>query len=107
MSLLIPTDGNSLLEQDLHDYALHNKVDSIFVVETPEGFYVVTKIRSMTRTGASKELYLCTRRERASPKLFSRLERLNERLKEICPGIGFKLIRTTKTATGDQAGDDI
>lgn len=107
MSLSISTEGNSLLEQDLHDYALHNKVDSIYVVETPDGFYVIAKIRSMTRTGSPKELYLCTRRERTSPKFFSRLERLNERLKEICPGIGFKLIRTSNTVNGTPARDDI
>lgn len=107
MSMSISTEGNSLLEQELHDYALHNKVDSIYVVENDNGFYVVAKIRAINRTGAPKEFYLCTRRERTSPKLFSRLERLNERLKEICPGIGFKLIRTSNTITDTTAGDDI
>ena len=94
MNLLPCSEGTSILEHDLHDYALHNKVDSIYVVETPDGFYVIAKIRSMSRNGAVREWYLCTRRERTSPKLFSRLERLNERLKELCPGLGFRLIRT-------------
>ena len=96
MNLPHCAEGTSILEHDLHDCALHNKVESIYVMETLGGFFVVARIRTMGRNGTVQWWYLCTRRERNSPKLFSRLERLNERLKELCPGLGFRLVRTVE-----------
>lgn len=86
--------GTSIQEGNLHDAAIQRRVCRIRVMETPDGFYVTVQLRSFADGEGVGDWFLCTRRNPKRPKLFSRLERLNNRLKEICPGLGFELFRT-------------
>lgn len=86
--------GTGIQEGELHDAAMQRRVRRIRVMETPDGFYVVVELRSFADGEGVAEWFLCTRRNQKRPKLFSRLERLNTRLKEMCPGVGFELFRT-------------
>jgi len=89
MQLQSCTIDNSLLSAELSNAAIQKTLDKITVMETLSGFYVVVQIK----WSGSKDWYLVTRRNRNEPKVFMDLKRLNDHLLEICPSIGFELIR--------------
>jgi len=94
MNLPQCAEGSSIQEGELHDATMQRRVCRIRVMETSGGFYVVAQLRSFADGEGVSDWFLCTRRDKKRPKLFSRLERLNNRLKEICPGVGFELVRS-------------
>jgi len=81
--------ANSILEGDLDLAVLQQTLIKLIVAETPEGFYVIAKLK----WAGNKEWYLTTRRERTKPKLFKDLKRLNDHLKEAYPTDSFELLR--------------
>lgn len=73
------TTKNSLLACDLEAFAKHGEVERIRVVFTLSGSYVIAHISDEP----VRPIYLATRRNRRSPKLFKDSLRLNERLVQI------------------------
>ena len=81
--------ANSILESDLELAVQQQTLTKLTVAETPEGFYVIAKIK----WAGNKEWYLSTRRERNKPRLFKDLNRLNDLLKEACPMNSIEILR--------------
>lgn len=81
--------ANSLLEGDLELAVQQHTLTQLSIAETPEGFYVIARLR----WADSKDWYLTTRRERTRPRLFKDLNRLNEFLRESYPTERVELLR--------------
>ncbi|MDP4573454.1 hypothetical protein Q8O96_30760 [Pseudomonas sp. LPH60] len=106
--------ANSILEGDLELAASHGIIQKLNVMETAAGFYVTAQFADKTHvlkrhrgsglpewfyiiaqllSEPGKEWYLTTRRDRAAPKIFKDLNRLNDHLKEAYPTESFELLR--------------
>jgi hypothetical protein len=80
------TPANSVTENDLKIGDQQRFLKGFYVMETPTGFYIVAKMHG-------RNWYVVTRRNRAQPRMYQNLHRLNESLREQFPNMGYELIR--------------
>jgi len=82
-------EENAVVENDIEWAAKQDAIEKIKVMETSVGFYAMVRIKWRK----DKELYLVTRRDRNTPKIFKDLKRLNDGLLALCPAKNFELFR--------------
>jgi hypothetical protein len=72
---------SSILETELARVADQNKIDAVRIIETADGFSVVVDVQARD----ADTMFLATRREPDTPRVFKDLERLNTMLRELYP----------------------
>jgi hypothetical protein len=78
--------ANSVTENDLKIGDQQRFLKNLYVMETPQGFYLVARMQG-------RLWYIVTRRNRLQPRMFQNLHRLNEGLREQFPRLHFELLR--------------
>lgn len=86
--------ATSILEIELEPATMQHQLRKFLVADTVDGFYVVVELEWLG--GSVDQLYLVTRRERTTPRLFKDLNRLNDLLKRLFPKGNIEIFRNMK-----------
>jgi len=87
------SEENSLTERLVRMFGKQNAINKIVITELDDDSYYVSLYLKLE---PQKRWYLTKERLRTTPRIFVKLSTLSDFLKEICPHVGFELVRTPR-----------